>query len=394
MEYILYHIIALLLFYVVYKGFFAQSRRFLLNRVLVLLFPILPFIVSGLVGITGVEANLSQVNPVQLDEISIGPSQELTSSTYVFDWVYALYLSGAILMFLILTRKYYLTIRKIRSMSFKPQGKGGVRIARNSENDNYSFFNYIVLGADRSPHILEHEKRHVLSGHSYDILVYNIYKTIFWFNPFVYAFEKELKLSHEYEADQYASVHSKQEYAEDLLNQVFGTSSIQFINQFNNQNSIKMRIKMLKQSKKGSILTYLGIVPLMSVLFILGSWESSNFPFENMIYGTVDGEEVYDKVDKMPEFDGGMEGLISFMQKNIKYPKSAEKKGTEGKVFIEFVVTSKGAVTKAKVKKGANEEMDKEALRVVNSMPNWKPGEKDGKKVSVKMVLPIVFKLS
>jgi TonB family protein len=81
------------------------------------------------------------------------------------------------------------------------------------------------------------------------------------------------------------------------------------------------------------------------------------------------------------------------MMEEVKYPKEAANAGVEGKVFVEFTVTKEGKIKDAKVAKGAEESLDKEALRVVNAMPDWTPGEKDGKKVDVKMTLPIAFKL-
>ena len=98
--------------------------------------------------------------------------------------------------------------------------------------------------------------------------------------------------------------------------------------------------------------------------------------------------------DQEPSFPGGTEALFAFMGENVKYPKSLEADNTEGKVFVEFVVKADGSISDAKVvKSSGHDSMDDEAVRVVNSMPNWEPGVKDGKPVDVKMVLPFVFKL-
>ncbi len=85
--------------------------------------------------------------------------------------------------------------------------------------------------------------------------------------------------------------------------------------------------------------------------------------------------------------------LIDYMIKEVKYPKIAKSKGVEGKVMVEFTVTEKGGVKDAKVLKGVSSELDAEALRVVKEMPQWTPGQSEGKKVSVSMVLPISFTL-
>ena len=105
------------------------------------------------------------------------------------------------------------------------------------------------------------------------------------------------------------------------------------------------------------------------------------------------GTKVYETVEQMPEFPGGMEALINFLQENVKYPENAVKNNIEGRVFVQFIVDKTGQVCDAKVVRSVNEELDAEAIRVVNSMPNFIPGRQDGKAVSVFFTLPINFKL-
>jgi protein TonB len=86
------------------------------------------------------------------------------------------------------------------------------------------------------------------------------------------------------------------------------------------------------------------------------------------------------------------EKLIVFMQENITYPEEAKKAKTEGKVIVTFKVERDGTIKHAAVKSGIGNGCDKEALRVINAMPKWIPGTKDGKPVAVEMALPIMFK--
>lgn len=106
---------------------------------------------------------------------------------------------------------------------------------------------------------------------------------------------------------------------------------------------------------------------------------------------------VEDKVrlgaEVMPEFVGGFEGLYKFLGDNIKYPKMERIAGIQGTVYLEFVVGRKGEIRNIKVKKGVNEAIDAEAIRVLKAMPNWKPGKQAGKTVSVRFTLPISFKV-
>jgi len=103
--------------------------------------------------------------------------------------------------------------------------------------------------------------------------------------------------------------------------------------------------------------------------------------------------KVYDKVEQMPEFPGGQTELINFLMKSVKYPEESMKKGIQGKVFVSFVIGKKGSVLNTKIERGVDPLLDAEALRVVNSMPNWTPGKEKGKKVAVQFTLPISFRL-
>jgi protein TonB len=105
-------------------------------------------------------------------------------------------------------------------------------------------------------------------------------------------------------------------------------------------------------------------------------------------------EEVFIIVEEMPEFlDGGEAGLRAWIAKAIEYPVIAQENGIQGKVYVTFVVDKDGSVSDAKVIRGVDPSLDKEALRVVNSLPKWKPGKQRGKPVRVSYTVPISFVL-
>jgi len=104
-------------------------------------------------------------------------------------------------------------------------------------------------------------------------------------------------------------------------------------------------------------------------------------------------DKIYNVIDKMPLFPGGEKELLNFIAKNLKYPVEAQKKGIQGKIIVRFVVTKEGKVENAEVIRGIDPSIDNEGLRVVNSLPDWTPGEQNGEKVSVYYTLPIAFKL-
>jgi periplasmic protein TonB len=99
------------------------------------------------------------------------------------------------------------------------------------------------------------------------------------------------------------------------------------------------------------------------------------------------------KVEEKPLFVGGDKALLIFLGKNTKYPPTAKEAGIQGKVYIEFIIDKNGFVTDAKIARSVHPLLDKEALRVVKSMPKWKPGLQGGKKVSVNFHVPINFVL-
>ena len=98
-------------------------------------------------------------------------------------------------------------------------------------------------------------------------------------------------------------------------------------------------------------------------------------------------------VEEMPEFPGGQLALRKFIAQAVKYPVIAQENGIQGKVFVNFVVGKDGSITGAKIARGVDPSLDKEALRVVNSLPKWKPGKQGGKPVRVSYTVPINFQL-
>ena len=112
---------------------------------------------------------------------------------------------------------------------------------------------------------------------------------------------------------------------------------------------------------------------------------------------SVTDDAIYSVVDQDPEFPGGMEGLYQWLATNIKYPEKARQEGIQGRVFVTFVIEKDGTVNNVRVIRSPNEELSEEAIRVVQSMPKWKPGRAHvkGKKEAVRVQynLPINFKL-
>ncbi len=107
----------------------------------------------------------------------------------------------------------------------------------------------------------------------------------------------------------------------------------------------------------------------------------------------VEENKVFDVVEQMPSFPGGMGALMSWLGQNIKYPVIAAENGVQGRVIVQFVVEKDGSITDVKVAKSVDPSLDKEAARVVSSMPKWTPGKQNGSAVRVKYTVPVTFKL-
>lgn len=111
------------------------------------------------------------------------------------------------------------------------------------------------------------------------------------------------------------------------------------------------------------------------------------------VEGSSIDEEIYTVCEQAPQFPGGMEAMHTYVVQNTQYPQAAIESAAEGTVRVQFVVEKSGNITHVKVMKSVNEYLDKEAVRVVNTMPQWIPAEHRGVKVRHYVVLPIVFTL-
>jgi len=105
------------------------------------------------------------------------------------------------------------------------------------------------------------------------------------------------------------------------------------------------------------------------------------------------GTPFFEVVEQMPEYPGGMAAALEYIQKNMRYPEAAKKDGTQGRVTVQFIVDKEGNVTEPKVIRAVDKDLDTEAIRLVGSMPKWKPGMQKGQAVAVKYTLPVMFRL-
>jgi periplasmic protein TonB len=115
-------------------------------------------------------------------------------------------------------------------------------------------------------------------------------------------------------------------------------------------------------------------------------------PVTEVVYP--DDDELFTVVDQQPEYEGGYDAMMAFIKQNMKYPANARRMQIEGTVHVSFIVSKTGEISDVKVLRGIMTECDREAVRVVQMMPRWKPGKQNGRSVNVRFILPLKFRIN
>ena len=284
-------------------------------------------------------------------------------------------------------------------------------IQSNTIKSPFSFLNKIFIPTqldqldESSKKMLTHEQCHCEEWHSADVLLLEVLNILFWFNPLIYIYKKELKSVHEYIADDYVLKFSDvQAYGQLLLQNLNPVASNFLENQFYNA-QIKNRIMMMTKIKspKTSLLKYITVLPLMLGICFL--FTSCDLTGQEEVHDITESPEVFKVVEQMPEFPGcndvdaseqkkcRQKEMLMFIYKNIKYPEAARKEGLQGTNIVRFIVEKDGSISNEEMTKSIGGGTDVECLRVVRSMPKWLPGKQRGVPVRVQFNLPIKFKL-
>jgi TonB family protein len=320
----------------------------------------------------------------------------------------ALYIAGVAALTGILIIHFTKTIRVLGAG--EKESMGGLGIVSIHSSEAWSFFNYIVIGkkipANHLAWIIAHESVHVREMHSLDRLLFGVAKALGWFNPAVYLLEKAIEENHEFRADEVVcNLYDDQStYSYVLLSQAMGGINHRvLVHPFSKKSMLKSRIQMINTTKQTGKMKYLLTIPVLAVALLMHSCakeesvNSSESSTELQKSIAENDPEVYKVVEKMPEFKGGMDGLIAFMGEHTVYPEEAKSSEDEGKVLVMFVVDEQGNVTEPSViERGSSSStaLRQAALETISKMPAWSPGEQNGKKVKVQLVLPIKFELS
>jgi TonB family protein len=333
-----------------------------------------------------------------LPEIHVTSTPEaepgLLSIRVIVFTVYALGAAACLILFIFRLFKTFTLIYKSPS-----KDKGSVWIIEPAHNaEVFSFFKFIFIGQmtclteNERRQVILHESTHVRHLHSLDILFVNVLNVFFWFNPLIKTYRQSLVQLHEFEADaRSVETYEVDEYCSLLAKAALYSSGYQLANHFTSSLTLK-RIKMMKTSKTkigGWRIFFIAGIALAFCYLIIGN----DFVFAQAKKEQKTTGEVFDQVDEMPTYGKGINDLYGYIKTNLLYPEEARKSKIEGTVYSEFVVELDGSLSHVRVTKGIGHGCDEEVLRVMKSLPKWRPGEKDGKAVRTKMVLPIVFKI-
>jgi TonB family protein len=427
--YLLQSQLSLVLLFWLYILVLRKHRHFRFNR----LFLLLSLFASALIPLFDFGfAPSTALYYIQLPEIEIEASKHASQTNADLNHTNMLLVFYALVSFSLLLKIIWdiTSIIRMKSSSKKINSDQFCSNFSINSSQNFSFFNWIFIKEKDKDNliIMEHEQAHGSLFHSIDIILIKIYQSLFWINPINFFIEKELRLQHEYEADQWVlnKYSNVLNYQQMLLNQVFKTEFSFITNNFN-QSFLKKRFTMMtkEKNKKPKAILMVLVLSVLIIPFIISCAMDSKEGTEinpqteetekakqveevinkNPVIDSTLQEKTFITVEKMPAFPGGEGELYKYIGENISYPEAAKNAGIAGRCFLSFIIEKDGSVTNVEILRGiANsfkqkdnvataQLLDQEALRVVKNMPKWTPGEEKGEKVRVVYRMPIKFVL-
>ena len=394
------------------SGWFRFNRITLLaGSAACLLLPLIPF-----------QVNRATLYSTWLEPVVVAvgdqaePAVAATASGMSFSWqafVLALYLLGALVALVFYLRSYGLMFRLLRrTPSERRDGYTLHLIAQ--ETPSFSWLRHIVIARsdfERYPAIMTHERAHVRCGHSVDLLLASLLTVLQWFNPLVWICRSELKLLHEYEADDFVLKQGidATQYQLLLVKKAVGEKRFLLANGFNHAQH-KNRITMMQTTTKAAWkkLFLLLLLPLLAGTTLLLAErvtpaadviplaeEPVVAPSEVLPEPPPEEPVKYSLLEAKPRFQDGDAGQFShWVNENLKYPQEAVKDSLQGRVTLQFTIEKDGSVTDVHVLRGCVPVLDEEAIRVVSQSPKWTPGYINGEPVRVVYNFPVLFQLT
>ena len=385
-----------------------------LNRILILGCLIMSFAIPLVHFTGGTNPTVDMVRQaVQLPEVLINSDAKEQSVWSWADIIICIYIIGAVAIFTMTVVQTIRLTRQLRQCEHITDNRGNTIVLTDCATSPFCLFHYIVMSRDdyanNRSFILTHEQEHIRLRHCIDLVLLQVATIMQWFNPFVWLIGKNLKAIHEFEVDEAVlnkGINATQ-YQKFLVVKAVGNRLQPFANNLNNE-SLKRRIIMMNQ-KKSNRLMMLKTLFIIPVATLAVSVFASNTNVSTMAKATTltattlptidiqtqqPDTKAYKVVEVKPQFKGGESAMMEFIAKNVKYPQAAIDATLQGKTIVGFVVRKDGTVSDVHIKKSSGHAvLDKEAMRVVKTMPAWKPGKQKGKLVNVKCNVPINFRI-
>ena len=435
--YLLQSSIALVALYAVYFLVLRNLASFTFNRF---------YLVSAIVGSLlipfiniEIPSEYSFFLPVyQLQTVFVSASGTTAENQHSIQY-YLMFLFCIVSFVFLINYLWHLACIIIKIRNNKREKSNGIFLIETNRNEAFSFFYFIFLYKQlttaEKQHILFHEQIHARQWHSLDKLLVELWLVVQWFNPFAWLVRKELSALHEYAVDRaiLQHGHNRIDYQEILLNKLFGTSNVRFIQYFNHS-LLKKRIMMMsKNNEEKSVRPRLLLAGTLALAIVAG------FSFKSVIQQNVvnniaindstknskvqnvqtlppppppvpkksemappppppppsaahyDGE-VFVVVENIAKFQNGdVNDFRLWVQKNIKYPAEAKAKKLEGKEIAQFIIDPNGKLVDVTIVRGVDPILDNEVVRILFQSPSWTPATQGGKKVAQQFIIPVNF---
>ena len=416
----------LICFYLLYQLLLAKDKHFRFNRAFLLggifLSITLPLVTFNLSPVTDSPASFEGY--IMLPAITI-TSVQTESVGFILKWwqvIGAIYFAGVLFYSIRLIWQMAHIMRHLPLLNSSRERKDCYTlVTTNGEIPTCSFFKFLFwdksvkLDQEEKRQILEHELAHIKQWHSLDVLLIEMLRALFWFNPVIHLIKSRITEVHEFLADHYATKEIGVDlYSKLLTLQIFKSFDFALSNNFHKSQVLK-RIRMLKSSKSKSLwLNIAFLIPALSLLILVLSCDVTELEeispssdliteigLESEVIRSQDKKDIekpeskliFTVVENQPAPNGGMDNFYEYVQSNLKYPTEAKQLGIEGKVFVQFVVDSEGNLVDVQSVKGIGGGCNEEAIRVIKESLPWNPGSQRGQKVNVRMIIPITFKL-
>lgn len=412
-------------FYSFFLLFMRKTTFFRFNRVILLTGTVLCLLLPLVRINVELSGPLTEYLPVRIVLPEIVVSEGVRAEEAGFDWMrllYCVYAAGcaaALAVFAVSLGRIRGLIRRYKGVRYCYDGdRCAVLHVMESDTSSFSFMNHVFIGSNdygKHPEVLLHECMHVRACHSADMVVMSLVCALQWFNPIVWVMRSEIRMMHEYEADEAVLKQGIDavQYQLLLVRKAVGDHRFLLASSFNHS-KLKNRIAMMKKIKttKWAALAYIACLPQLLAAMSFNATDSGNDVMSGTdtltaLAGSVelvaagpesaDIAKVYEyfALDVPPKFNGGdaRQEFPKWFYAQLTYPDDARNAGMQGRVIVQFQINKDGSVSDINLLEGVCESIDNEVIRVVSESPDWTPGYVDGKPVNVTYAFPVLFQL-